>query len=145
MEYDTMLALRKLNTAIKRYVDASAAKRIMANLSAAGGWVLGYLAEHEDADIYQRDLEKDLGMCRSAVSKLVAELEQNELLVRERVASDDRLKKLVLTARGRTVTEHIRADNRRMEQILTQGFSEDERTLLHGFLNRMRQNIAEEH
>lgn len=144
MEYDTMLALRKLNTAIKRYVDSTSATRELETLSAAGGWVLGYLAEHEHANIYQRDIEKDLCMCRSAVSKLVAELEQNEMLMRERVASDDRLKKLVLTERGRTVTAHIREENRRMEQILTQGFSDDERNLLHGYLARMRQNIAKE-
>lgn len=138
----TLIALRQLNSSIRRYFDGTQVKQELDHLTGTHGWVIGYLADHEQEEIYQRDLEKDLGICRSAVSKIVAALEKNGLLERGRVAGDDRLKRLVLTERGRQYTGQIRAANRRMEEQLTQGFTEDELAALHGYLERMRQNLT---
>lgn len=105
------------------------------------GWIIGYLADHEGEEIYQRDLERDLGICRSAISKVVAVLEKGGLLERGRVASDDRLKKLILTERGRQYTGQIRADNRAIEQQLTKNFTPEELAALQEYLQRMQQNL----
>ncbi|MBP0970600.1 MAG: MarR family transcriptional regulator [Oscillospiraceae bacterium] len=142
MECDTMLALRMLNVSIRRRIDSSQIKQELDHLTGPNSWVLGYLADHEGEDIYQRDLEKDLCICRSAVSKMVADLEKNGLVERGRVAGDDRLKRLVLTERGREYTERIRADNRQLEQQLVSGFSEAELAALHGYLKRMQDNLT---
>ena len=63
-----MLALRMLNVSIRRRIESSQVKQELNHLAGPNGWVLGYLADHEDADVYQRDLEKELCICRSAVS-----------------------------------------------------------------------------
>ena len=137
-----MLALRMLNVSIRRRIESSQVKQELNHLAGPNGWVLGYLADHEDADVYQRDLEKELCICRSAVSKTVAALENEGLVERGRVASDDRLKKIVLTERGREFTEKIRADNRMLEEQLTCGFSDEELAALQAYLTRMQQNLA---
>lgn len=137
-----MLALRMLNAGIRRHIDASQIKQELDLITGSNGWVLGFLAGHEGEEIYQRDLEKELCICRSGISKIVAALEKNGLLERERVASDDRLKKLILTEKGKQYTEQIRADNRKLEAQLTAGFSDEELSAFHLALQKMQQNIT---
>lgn len=144
MDFETIRALHMLNAAVKRMFDSSQVKQEIDHITGMNGWILGYLADHEDREIYQRDLERELCISRSGISKLVAMLEKNGLIERERVASDDRLKKLVLTERARQYIAQIRADNRRMEEQLTQGFSAEELSALHSYLARMQQNIKAE-
>ncbi len=139
-----LLALRRINQAIRRYVETSEVKQELDHLTGSNGWILGFLADHEGEDIYQRDIEKQLGMCRSAVSKTVAALEKTGCIERARVASDDRLKKLVLTERGKAFTGLIRADTYRLEEKLTSGFSETELEQLRSLLRRMEQNLSGE-
>ncbi len=139
-----MLALRKINAGIRRSIENSDVKQELDHLTGMHGWIICYLADHAGEDIYQRDLEKNLCLCRSAVSKIVALMEKNGLIERARVASDERLKKLVLTERGRQYTDQVRADCIRIEQQLTAGFSSEERRLLLLLLERMRNNITEE-
>ena len=143
MENQTMLALRMVNAGIRRQIEAFSSRNGSEAAAGINGWVLGFLAEHENEDIYQRDLEKELGVCRSGVSKIVAALEKEGLLERSRVASDDRLKKLVLTDRGRAYTEQIREDCRALEAILTRGFTPEESEQLHCYLLKMQQNLNE--
>lgn len=137
-----MLALRMLNAGLRKRIDASQIKQELDLLTGSNGWVLGFLAGHEGEEIYQRDLEKELCICRSGISKIVAALEKNGLLERSRVASDDRLKKLILTEKGRQYTEQIRSDSRRLEAQLTAGFSAEELAVFHQALQRMQQNIT---
>lgn len=137
-----MLALRMLNAGIRKRVEASPIKQELELVAGSNGWVLGFLAGHEGEEIYQRDLEKELCICRSGISKIVAALEKNGLLERSRVASDDRLKKLILTEKGRQYTELIRSDSRRLEEQLTAGFSEEELAVFRQALQRMQQNIT---
>ncbi|MBQ8921374.1 MAG: hypothetical protein IJ060_04340 [Oscillospiraceae bacterium] len=144
MEQRTLLAMHCLNSAIKHRVERMQFQHELDRKGAAYGWIMGYLSDHEGEDIYQRDLEKVIHICRSGISKLVASLEKDQLIERSRVACDDRVKKIVLTERGRAVTEQIRAEQGRLEAALTQGFSESELQVLHGFLRRMQQNLNNE-
>ena len=139
-----MLALRKINAGIRHSLEASDVKRELDHLTGMHDWIICYLADHADEDIYQRDLEKNLCLCRSAVSKIVALMEKNGLIERARVASDERLKKLVLTDRGRQYTDQVRADCLRIEQQLTAGFTAEEKAQLLSLMERMRNNITEE-
>ena len=138
-----MLELRMLDKSIRRQFEHSPVTEALDSLTGMHCWIIGYLADHESEDIYQRDLEKEFGTCRSAISKMLAAMEKNGLVVRERVASDDRLKKIVLTPLARQFTEQIRSDNRRLEQTLINGFSDAELATLHKYMQRMQSNLTE--
>ena len=131
-----MLALRMVNMGIRRQIEAFRNQHGLDAAAGTNGWVLGYLSEHEDEDVYQRDLEKELGICRSGVSKIVAALEKEGLIERSRVAS-------VLTERGRTYTGQIREDCRRLEEMLTSGFTDEESAQLQAYLQKMQQNLTQ--
>lgn len=142
MKYQTILSLHHLHSALRHRIDNSQIHQTLEHMTGVHCWIIGYLSDHEDEDIYQRDLEKTFRLSKSGVSKLVAALEKNQLIERTKVISDDRLKKIILTPQGKALTEQIRADNERMEAELTQGFSTEELAALQDYLLRMQQNIT---
>ena len=61
------IRLRKLNNAIRRYLDHnSVIMRELDNLTCSNKWIMGYLfdAEEEGRDVFQRDLEQNFGITR---------------------------------------------------------------------------------
>ena len=69
-------------------MDRSISKLLEARVKAEGldegtlmhGWILRYLYEHQDAEIYQKDIEKYFGICRSGVTNIIQALEKKGLV-----------------------------------------------------------------
>ena len=138
------IRLRKLNNAIRRYLDHnSEIIRELDNLTCSNKWIMGYLfdAEEEGRDVFQRDLEQNFGITRSTVSKVLSLLEKKELIRRESVSHDARLKKLVLTEKSREIGRQMRRESEEMDKRLRDGFSPEEIALLCSFIQRMHNNI----
>ena len=88
------------------------------------GHILGYMAHHEE--VYQRDLEREFEVRRSTASAIVQVMEREGLLTREPVASDARLKKLVMTDKARKHCEGFRQQLEDIEQALRHNVSQAE-------------------
>lgn len=131
----------QLGNAIRKYVAHSSVLEEVRNVTGAHGWMLGYLADHADDDIYQRDLEKEFGLSRSTTSKMLALMEAKGLVQREKVLSDDRLKKITLTEKSKQLAAKLRAEHQATEAKLLHGFSQEETQLLADFLQRMFVNL----
>ena len=93
---------------------------------AAGFTQLKYLYEHQEAEIYQKDIEKYFGICRSGVTNIIQALEKKGLVCRASVASDARLKKVMLTEAGRESHEKLGEIFKRMDAELEEGITEEE-------------------
>lgn len=78
------------------------------------------------------------------VSVTVKRMEEAGLLRREQNLMDQRAVKVFLTERGHAHTEEVHLRLRRLDDLLMQGFSEEERELLSSYLLRMRENILSE-
>lgn len=141
MRRDILRDFRAIGCAIKKHFDNSLIKQEFEKVSGTHGWVILYLAENEGKDVYQRDLEKQFGISRSTTSKMIAQMEQQGLVGREKVASDDRLKKLVLTEKSKELAQKASDDRLMAVRKLTRGFSEKELETLGDFLERMRDNM----
>ena len=96
------------------------------------GWILRYLYEHQDKEIYQKDIEKYFGICRSAVTNIIQTLEKKGYICRAAVASDARLKKVMLTEKGRENHEKLGEIFQKMDAQLEEGITEEE---LHAFMH----------
>lgn len=101
---------------------------------------LSYIAL-ENQDIFQRDLETRFNLRRSTVSSLLDALERKDLIKRVSVKHDARLKKLVLTEKGRTFGTEIYDGFSRMEQIMLSGLSDEEQEELLHLLHRIEDNM----
>ncbi|TQI66920.1 MarR family transcriptional regulator [Clostridium sp. KNHs216] len=136
------LELRSLNNMIRRYFEFSSHKNEIETITGNNGWIIGYLADNADKDIYQKDLEDHFTITRSTASKVLSLMEQKGLIQRQAVAQDARLKKLVLTEKAWKIKGLMREDAERMERTLTNGFTEEEVETLYSYLQRMRTNIS---
>lgn len=133
--------IRTLSLLIKRFIDDNGNKQYVDNLTGMHGWVIGYLYENRDRDIYQRDLESQFSIRRSTATGILQLMEKNDLIHRVSVESDARLKKLVLTEKALDLHKMVEADRERTEEKLIQGIDKEELEVFRRVLKKMIQNM----
>lgn len=136
------IELRSINNLIMRYMENHANKKKVDSITGTNGWIIGYIAENHNRDVYQRDLEAEFSITRSTASKVINLMVQKGLIVRESVPHDARLKKLVLTDKAHEISCIMKQDGAVMNDVLIHGFSKDELDDLYSFLKRMKANIS---
>lgn len=136
------LELRSLNNLIRRYFIFSSHHEEIASVTGNNGWIIGFIADRTDRDVYQRDIEEYLTVTRSTTSKVLTLMERKGIIERLPVPCDARLKKVVLTDKGWRIRDLMLTDAARLEETLCQGFSDEELTALVSYLQRMKENIA---
>ncbi len=134
--------LHRLNNLTKRYVETATHKEQIDKITGTNGWIIGYLSQNADKDIYQKNLEDEFSVTRSTASRVLALMEQKGLIERHGVAHDARLKKLVLTEKAWELNKLMKEDLLKMEATLTKGFSEEEKEQLLQYIQRMKDNIS---
>lgn len=112
------------------------------NLSGTYGWVIGFIAENGDKDVFQRDIEKQFKIRRSTASKMMKLMEQKGLIERVPVDYDARLRKLVLTDKALELQKHVDEDMRLFEQKVKKGISQEEIDSLFVTLEKIKDNLT---
>ena len=133
--------VRKLDHVFSRNLEAGVRAAGIDEMTLMHGWIMKYLYENKEKDIYQKDIEKHCAVGRSTVTNVVQLMEKKGLIRRESVPNDARLKKVVLTEKGmsghRTVENLITEINNQM----VEGISDED---LENFLRvavALRKNI----
>ncbi|QAT48659.1 MarR family transcriptional regulator [Caproiciproducens sp. NJN-50] len=136
------MELRSLNNLIRRYFEFSSHKKEIETVTGNNGWIIGFLSENEGREIYQKDLEDRFTITRSTASKVLSLMERKNLIQRQAVTQDARLKKIVLTEKARKIAGLMCKDAERMERTLLRGFTQEETKMLYSYLERMKKNIS---
>ena len=105
-------------------------------------WTLGYLNDHADTEIYQKDIEQEFKVSRATASNMLQLMERKGLIVRESVSCDARLKKISLTEKAKNMVAKSDADIREMEQLITKGFHKEETEQLKHYLDRIMEDCC---
>ena len=58
-------------------------------LGAANGYIISYLCENKDKNIFQRDIEREFDLSRSTVSTILKQLESEGLIERKSVIASN--------------------------------------------------------
>ena len=103
--------IRVLSNLIKRCMDDG----MPPETTGMQGWIIGFLHRNEDRDMFQRDVEAEFNIRRSTATGILQLMEKNGFLLREPVAYDARLKKLVHEG----VISRIRATEARITKDVT--------------------------
>lgn len=137
------LELKSLNRGIHRYLETlRCEKENLRSLSVTNCMIISFLARNQGREIYQKDIEKKFGITRSTASKVIKLMEEKQLVHRQKVPGDARLRKLELTDKSLLISEVMAADAEKAEEQLLSGFSEDEKNTLIEYLERMKNNIG---
>ena len=102
---------------LSRNLSAHVRKSGIDEVTMMHGWIIRYLYENQDRDIFQKDIEQQFSVGRSTVTNLIQLMEKKGFVRRESVKQDARLKKVILTEKGiesqeafEDVVEHIEAE-----------------------------------
>lgn len=105
--------------------------------------IMGFLHDCQNADIFQRDIEKQFCIRRSTASQILNNLESKGLIIRQNVTEDARLKKLLLTEKAKKIKQSIDQKSQEFEKILLKGLTEQEITNFVSTLHKIQNNLEQ--
>ncbi len=133
--------LRRIDNLLMRSTTSLARSMGLDEVTVMNGWILTYLDRNSDRDIYQKDIEMQFGIKRSTVTNIVKLMEKKGLISRQTVPRDARLKKLVLTEKGKWAREVSYEAIKMTEEKIKRGISEEEIHYLCDIIEKMRKNL----
>lgn len=136
------LEIKTLSNLIRRYVENSDTKKYVDKLTGTHSWIIGYLYDNREKDIFQRDLENEFSIRRSTATGILQLMEKNELIIRSPVDYDARLKKLTLTPRAIEIHKIVAEDIKRIEAQLSKGLTEEEIKAFLTVVSKIKDNIS---
>ena len=140
-QYPIGLHINKLSRIISRKVDAAVLNAIDDNITVSQAYVIDFITDNTDRDIFQKDLELEFGLKRSSVSLMLNNMEKSDLIKRVPVPEDARLKKIVLTEKASEISKKISVAIDSVESRIAESLSEDEVHLFLNMLNKIRTDI----
>ena len=133
--------IHAVSNLLGRKVEAGRRERGMENVSPMQIWIIRYLHDHREVDVFQKDIERDFTITRSTVTGILKLMEKNGYIVRKTVPEDARLKKLVLTEKGDDILHGVCDHIKETERMLLRGFSEEEVEMLRRLLEKLKKNL----
>jgi DNA-binding MarR family transcriptional regulator len=133
--------LRALGILLKRKIDSSEAMKRFENITGMQRWVVKLLAEQQQRDVFQKDVEEVLSIRRSTATKLLQLAEKNGLIYRESVDYDARLKRIKLTPKALELHQIIMHEIELLEVQIQAGITKEELDHFFKVIEKMKRNI----
>ena len=137
---EVTFTVRMLTNQIRRLLDRAGPPD--SHITSMQGRVIGFVKHHSNQEIYQRDLEREFQIRRSTASAILQSMERNDLIRREPVARDARLKRLVLTSRAEVHSDRFIRQIQEIEAVIRQGVPEAEIDAFFRIAARFEENLA---
>ncbi len=134
--------VKTLTNLIRQQINQSPLGQEMEELTGIQGWIIGFLYENQTGDLYQRDIEARFKIRRSTVTGVLQRMERSGLILRESVAQDARLKKLVLTEKAVRLHKRVIQELQAIELRLRTGLTDEELDLFFTLMEHMKQNMV---
>lgn len=133
--------IHRTDLKLSRNLSAHVRKSGVDEVTMMHGWIIRYLYENREQDIFQKDIEQRFAVGRSTVTNLLQLMEKKGFVRRESVKQDARLKKVILTEKGIASQESFEDIVEHIEQELSEGISEEELHIFYKVLNQINQNV----
>jgi len=135
--------IRCTSTKIKRVIENLESIRKLDNISGTNGFIIVFIYKSKK-DIYQKDIEKEFGITRSTASNIISLMEKKNLIIREKVDNDARLRKLILTDEAKEYARAVLRDLEKFEALITNDISEEELDIFCNVLEKIEDNLRRE-
>ena len=124
---------------LSEYLVVQGLERLDLNPGQAG--ILFWLGR--EGELSQRQLARKVGITPPSVTTAIRKLEGKDLIEKEADPHDQRVFKIRLSEKGKASLEYLREEIKRLEEVLYQGISSEEKLLLRRMLLDMRNNLME--
>lgn len=136
-------SIHKLDIEMKKLMDAAMHADGYDDVTLTHGWILKYLYDNRDKEVYQRDIEKHFSIGRSTVTTIIQLMEKRDLVRRESVECDARLKKVMLTEKGYQHHEHVVVNMNSTHEKILGGLSREEKEILLQLMKKIESGISD--
>ena len=138
---DIWLLIRECNILLDRFFN-----ELSLTFDVRGGTqgrVIRYLYRHRDEDTFQKILEKRFSVRSSTMTSIIAALENDGFICREKSNVDSRLKKITLTEKG--IEEGLKMDKQThaLEKKVSENLSKEDVNNLSGYLITIISHLKE--
>ena len=127
----------KLSNKLRRKLDMLSSRK---EFSGSQGRTLYFLLSQTE-DIFQKDIEEEYSIRPSTATELLKQMEKNGLIVREPVAYDNRLKKIVVTEKALFYKKQVVEELTALEENLVRGISEADLQVFFKVIEKMMDNL----
>lgn len=129
--------LRKLNNHIQKRSHSLYNRKEINECSLSNLWVIDYLTDNSDKDIYQKDIETEFSINRATASKMLTLMEEKNFITRIPCEEDGRLKKIKVLPEGEKLKSICLAIRKEMEKELSFSLTQEEVETLKNILKKM--------
>lgn len=129
----------KLSNKLRRKLDTLSSRK---EFSGSQGRTLHFLLAQTE-DVFQKDIEEEYSIRPSTATELLKQMEKNGLIVREPVAYDNRLKKIVVTDKALLYKQQVVEDLTALEETLIKDISEADLQVFFKVIEKMMDNLSE--
>lgn len=129
--------LRKLNNHIQKRSHSFYNRKEINECSLSNLWVIDYLTDNLDKDIYQKDIEAEFSINRATASKMLTLMEEKNFITRIPCEEDGRLKKVKVLPEGEKLKSICLAIRKEMEKELSFSLTKEEVKTLKNILKKM--------
>lgn len=105
--------------------------------------IMDYILNHQNEDIYQKDLEEALHLRRATVSGVLQTMEKHELIERVLCDNDVRCKKIILKEKAKKMFDVKKMEFFKLEEVIKKGLSDEEIEIFCHIIESMQNNINE--
>ena len=129
----------KLSNKLRRKLDMLSSRE---EFSGSQGRTLHFLLS-QTGDVFQKDIEEEYSIRPSTATELLKQMEKNGLIVREPVAYDNRLKKIVLTERALRYRQQVIDDLTALDERLIKDISKKDLQVFVKVVEKMMDNLSD--
>ena len=104
-------------------------------------YILCFLYEQKERDIFQKDIEIEFSIRRSTATEILNLMEKNGLIKRMSYKKDARLKKILLTKKGLQIHQQTYNKIQIFEQKLKNNLTKEELGKFFSVLDKIKNNI----
>lgn len=104
-------------------------------------FVLTYLIQNENKDVYQKDIEKFLDVRGSTATGILQNLTQKGFIERMSSDSDARLKKIVLCEKAKSMINDFEIEMKELQEYVEKDIEESEKEIFIEVVEKLKHNI----
>lgn len=123
MENIVLFKIKELDKKIVRTILKENSDINISPLTSTQIQILKYMIEHQNEDVYQKDLENVLNLRRATVSGVLQTMEKNNLIKREIYENDIRVKKIILNEKTKNIFQKNKQKIDEIEKNITKNIS----------------------
>lgn len=135
------LEIKKIDSLIVRSIIQDTRKSKY-NLTPAQIFIIKYLSKNKRKTIYQKDIEKRIGLRKSTISGIIKTMQKNNIIMSIDSKNDLRSKEIVLTKDGLKLEKLMRKKEKDFEKLLEKDIDKKDLEIFYKVTMQIQNNLG---